>query len=324
MIAPGFVDLQVNGMRDVDVAGAVGRDWDRLDELLAATGVTAWTPTLTSRPLEAYATPLNRIAAAMYRGPDRPQVLGAHLEGPFLGDLPGAHPPGAVIPLDLGWLAHLPPVVRIVTLGPEQENGPEAIRLLADRGIVASLGHSGADIDTARAAFDAGATMVTHLFNAMGPLHHRNPGLAGAALADPAVHAGLIVDFVHVHPAMVALAFAAKGSGRVVLVTDAVAWEADELRDLGVRVVEGAPRLPDGTIAGSALTMDQAVRNVVDVARVTPDDAIRAASTTPARVVGATDRGRLEVGARADIVVLGADDLTVRRTVVGGRTVWED
>lgn len=322
-VVPGFVDLQVNGMDDLDVSVADGTDWERLDQLTAATGVTAWLPTLVSRPLDRYAAPLERIAAAGRRAGPRPVVLGAHLEGPFLGDRPGAHPPELLVDPDPGWIDALPDVVRLVTLSPERAGALAAVETLVRRGVVVSLGHSGAELTLARAAVDAGATMVTHLFNAMGPLHHRAPGIAGAALADDRVTAGLVADLVHVHPALVTTAFRTKGPEHLALVTDAVAWRSGRAADRDVRLRDGAPRLADGTIAGSALTMDQAVRNVVDRAGVSVAAAVRAASTTPADVLGDPTRGRVAVGARADLVVLDDDDLTVRRTLVGGHTVWE-
>lgn len=323
VVAPGFVDLQVNGMDDVDVAVAAGADWDRLDALLAATGVTAWLPTLVTQPLARYGARLDRIAAARGRDGARPAVLGAHLEGPFLGDRTGAHDTRTVIPVDEHWLAALPDVVRLVTLGAEQPAALDAIAALAGRGVVVSVGHSGATAARATAAFEAGASMVTHLFNAMGPLHQREPGVAGAALADDRVVAGLIADLVHVHPALLRTAFRTKGAPRIALVTDAVAWRAGHLATSRVTLVDGAPRLADGTIAGSALTMDVAVRNVVEAAGVPLADALTAASTTPAQVLGDRTRGRIEPGARADLVVLGRDDLALRRTLIGGEVAWE-
>ncbi len=323
LLAPGFIDLQVNGVADIDVGVADGDDWDRLDELLAATGVTAWLPTLVSQPLPRYAAPLERIARARDRFGAHPTVLGAHLEGPFLGGRTGAHDRRAIVPVDLGWLAGLGDVVALVTLGAEAVGAVDAIRHLAGRGIVVSIGHSGASLDGATEAFDAGATMVTHLFNAMGPLHQREPGVAGAALADDRVTAGLIADLVHVHPALVRTAFRTKGAGRIALVSDAVAWRARHLAALDIALVDGAPRLADGTIAGSALTMDAAVRNVVDAAGVPLADALVAAATTPADVLGDRSRGRLAPGSRADLVVLGGNDLAVRRTLVGAAVVWE-
>lgn len=323
LLAPGFVDLQVNGVDDIDASRAAGDDWLRLAGCLAATGVTGWLPTMVSRPLDAYAGALGRIEAARRAPTGGALVLGAHLEGPFLGASAGAHDACAIVAVDLDWLAGLPDVVRLVTLAPEQPRAAEAIRALADRGVVVSLGHTGADAGTAEAAVDAGARMATHLFNAMGPLHQREPGLAGVTLVDDRVVAGVIADLVHVHPLLVGLAFRAKGARRVALVTDAVAWRAGHLADAPVALVDGAPRLADGTLAGSALTMDAAIRNVVDAAGVPLGDALIAASTTPATLLGDTDRGRIEVGRRADLVVLDRDDLRVRRTIVAGATVHE-
>lgn len=323
VLAPGFVDLQVNGVDDVDVAIADGADWDRLDRLLAATGVTAWLPTLVTQRLERYGPALERIAAASARGGSGPAVLGAHLEGPFLGQHTGAHDRRRVVPIDLEWLAALPDVVALVTLGAEQHDAIAAIEALAARGTVVSIGHSGASAERAVEAFDAGATMVTHLFNAMGPLHQREPGVPGAALADDRVVAGLIADLVHVHPALIRTAFRTKGAHRVALVTDAVAWRAGHLAAADVTLVDGAPRLADGTIAGSALAMDTAVRNVVDAAGVPLAEALTAASTTPADVLGDRARGRIEPGARADLVVLDRTDLALRRTLVDGEVAWE-
>ncbi|HET6811448.1 MAG TPA: amidohydrolase family protein [Acidimicrobiales bacterium] len=328
VVAPGFVDLQVNGHDDVDVAGAEGADWDRLDQLLLAQGVTAWCPTLVTAPLGSYGPALRRIEAAGRRTGPRPAVLGAHLEGPFLGGLTGAHDVSWVRPLDPDWLAALPPSVRIVTLGPELAGAPEAVALLADRGVVVALGHTAAGFDEAGRAAAAGARMVTHLFNAMSPLHHREPGLVGAALTDPRLTPSLIADLVHVHPAVVLAAFRARaglgpgpGDPGVALVTDAVGWRSGHVGGIGLRRREGdAPRRPDGTIAGSALTMDRAVANCVAVG-VSPAAALAAASLVPARLVGEVGRGRIEAGARADLVVL-SPDLGVLETWVGGDVAW--
>lgn len=310
VLAPGFVDLQVNGHDDVDCATADGDRWDRMDQLLLAQGVTAWCPTLVTAPLERFASPLERIGAAMTTrsgGGGRPEILGVHLEGPFLGGAPGAHRREHVIPLDLEWLGWLPPIVKVVTLAPELERAEEAIRLLVARNVLVSLGHSTAEYDDAVAGAHAGARLVTHLFNGMGPLHHRRPGLPGAALADDRLVPSLIADGVHVHPAALRAAARAKGHGGWILVTDAVAWRDGRLEAGGerrVQVVDGAPRLADGTIAGSSLTMDAAIRRMVVEAGIPLHEAVAAASATPARLLGRDDLGRLAPGCRGDLVVL--------------------
>ncbi|MEY2422965.1 MAG: N-acetylgalactosamine-6-phosphate deacetylase [Acidimicrobiaceae bacterium] len=310
ILAPGFIDLQVNGVGPIDIVNAIGDDWDDLDTRLLTQGVTTWCPTLVSAPLDRFAAPLERIAAAAARSDERvrPVIAGAHLEGPFLGGAPGAHPLKFLQPPDLGWLEGLPDIVRVVTLAPETTHALDAIRLLTARGMLVSLGHSTATYEQALAAIDAGARLVTHCFNGMGPLHHRQPGLIGAALTDDRVAVSLITDLVHVHPAAIALAFRSKSAARVALVTDAVAWEGEG----------DAPRLPDGTLMGSTLTADAAIRNVVQRCGVSLVDAVRAAATTPADLLGLPDRGRIEPGARADLVALNPD-LTVETTWVLGQ-----
>ena len=314
VLAPGFVDLQVNGVDDLDVAAArTSDDWDRFEQLLFPTGVTTWCPTLVTAPLD-------DMAARVARIPVRDSVAGAHLEGPFLGGKPGAHPPHLLRPLDLEWLAALPPTVRLGTIAPELDGAVDATRALVARGITVSLGHSSATLEEVLACVDAGARMVTHLFNGMPALHHREPGIVGAALTDDRIVAGLIADLVHVHPTAIAVAFRAKPR-RIALVTDAVAWRGARIGRIEIVHDGTAPRLPDGTLAGSSLTMDQAVRNVVDHAGIAVEDALVAASTTPAAVLGLADRGRLAPGARADLVALDPDDLTVRAVWFGGREV---
>jgi N-acetylglucosamine-6-phosphate deacetylase len=315
VLCPGFVDVQVNGHDDVHVASATGAAWDRLDALLVAQGVTAWCPTLVTAPLDAFAAPLREITAAALRAPapDRPAILGAHLEGPFLGGAHGAHNPAWTIPLDLEWLASLPPIVKVVTLGPELVNATDAIAQLAANGVLVSMGHSTATYEQAVAGADAGARLVTHLFNGMSALHHRAPGILGAALADDRLTPSLIADGVHVHPAALRAAARAKGRGRWILVTDAVGWRDETGGQRGVEMVDGAPRLPDGTIAGSCLTMDAAVARMVREAGIDLVDVVHAAATTPARLLGlSAERGAILPGLRADLVALDAATLSAQ------------
>jgi len=320
-LVPGLVDLQVNGHDDIDVASARGADWDRLDSLLLAQGVTAWCPTLVTAPTASYPAALSRIAEASGRPGRHPEVLGTHLEGPFLGTRPGAHRTDLVRGVDRAWLDALPHDVAIVTAAAECENAADLWSWARERGVVASVGHSGADAAAAADAFEAGARMVTHLFNAMSGLDHRSPGVASAALLDGRVTAGLIADGVHVHPDLVRLAFRVKGPAGIALVTDAVAWRAGRVGDIALTGDGGAPRLADGTLAGSALTLDRAVANVVAWGAADLVGAVRAASTTPADVLGRPDLGRIAVGARADLAALGPDGTCVA-TWLGGTQVF--
>ena len=328
LIVPGFVDLQVNGVDDVDVAAADGADWDRLDTLLAHQGVTTWCPTLVTSPMDRYPAAIDRIAAARRR-PDecRPSIAGIHLEGPFLGGAPGAHPPRHLQPIDLDWLAALPDDVTLVTLAPELERAAEATALLAGRGVVVSLGHSTPTAEQVEACITAGALLVTHLYNGMSGLHHRSPGLAALALTDDRVAASMIADGVHVDPVMMRLAWRTKPDG-IVLVTDAVAWRAGTAGTIGLEVRDGAPRLPDGTLAGSAVTMVDAVRRSVAECGATLEQAVAAASSRPAHLLGLHDRGVIAPGRRADLVALadtGApDDMTVAQTWARGHALLGD
>ena len=322
----GCVDLQVNGIDRYDCARSDVDDWLALDHLLLQQGVTAWCPTLITSPFDSYASPLRRIAAAQAdgRGADRmsshtgsmrPQIIGAHLEGPFLGGAPGAHRRELLASIDLEWIAALPPIVSLMTLAPELDRAPEAVRQLVAQGIAVSLGHTTASRQQFDDAVAAGARLVTHLFNGMSGVHHRQPGVAAFALADASVCASMIADGIHVDPLVLRLAFAALAD-RAVLVTDAVAWNAQRVGPVTLQMIDGAPRLADRTLAGSAITMDAAIRTCV-AAGVPLVDAVRAATARPAAVVGRPDLGDLVVGGRADMVALD-DELRVEQTWVAG------
>lgn len=317
LLVPGFVDLQVNGIDDVDVASARDADWDRLDSLLLAQGVTTWCPTLVTMALDRYERPLARIAAAMDRpSVGRPTIAGAHLEGPFLGRAPGAHPTHLVVAPDQGWLARLPAHVAVLTIAPEAPGAIDAIRMLAETGRLVSIGHTQCSEAEFDAAVAAGAQLTTHLFNGMSGVHHRSPGVAAFALTNPGVSASIIADRVHVHSRVLALAATALGPERMVLVTDAVAWRAGTAGVIGLEFVDGAPRLPDGTLAGSAVTMPQSIQNLVD-AGVPLEHVLAAASTNPARLLGMRHVGRIEPGMRADLVAL-SPTLEVEQVWVAG------
>jgi len=316
VVAPGFIDLQCNGLGSVDFATAVPAEWRGARIALARHGVTSYCPTFVSAPLDAYPGMLETVAQARAgSGPDESSVLGVHLEGPFLGRAPRAHDPALVRVTDLDWLRDLlaqrPRLVRLVTLAPEADPGLAATRWLASSGVVVALGHTTASYDDALAAADAGATAVTHLFNGMAPWHHRDPGVAGAALVDDRLTPTLIADLVHVHAAGLRIAFA---SSRVAIVSDAVAV-------VGQRVErEGAARLPDGTLAGSTTLLDGALANLV-AAGIPWPRAIEAMTTVPAQLLGCTDRGLLDDGRRADVVVVDPDTFAVERIWIRGHEV---
>lgn len=313
-LAPGFIDLQVNGHFDVAVDEADESAWDRLNHMLWAQGVTTWCPTLVSAPLDSYADKLSRLERLSAR--PGPEVAGIHLEGPYIGARLGAHEPVVEGPVDLSWLEALPDFVRIVTIAPEREQADAAIALLADRGILVALGHTAATYEEALDGFNAGARLFTHCYNAATPMHHRNPGPIAAALTNDDVAITIIVDGVHVHPAMIDLAWRAKPPGRVILITDAVAHG-----QLGTDPTDASPQTPDGRLAGTRLTMDGAVRNLMAQCGVPLREAIGTAASAPAAALGLTDRGRIAPGLRADLVALDAG-LAVTATWQGGESVF--
>lgn len=318
---PGFVDLQVNGFAGVDFLGADADGYAAAGDGLLETGVTSYLPTLITSPEADLVTAL-RAVPTRARGP---RILGVHLEGPFLSParlgthgLASRHDPDPALLERL--LAAGP--VRLMTLAPELPGALDLIGDLHARGVTVSLGHSDATAAQAHAAFDRGVRTVTHVFNAMRPLAHRDPGIVGAALTRPEVIVQAIVDGVHLDPEIVRLLWRVAG-GRLALVTDAIAGAGlgdgtYALGEIEIVVADDVVRREDGVLAGSALTMIEAVRNLVaeDVPLAL---ALEAASVVPARILGLRDVGQLRPGGPADIVVID-DALEVVRTIVGGET----
>lgn len=339
LLTAGMVDLQLNGAVGVDFASADLDGWRRVAAHVARHGVTAFCPTFITAPVERQraaiaATAAAQAALAPTEGdaarPPLARPLGAHLEGPFLSPArPGAHDPSLLAEPTAAALDRLldgadPAALRIVTLAPELPGGLAAIARLRAAGVTVALGHSDATAEQTAAAAAAGATLVTHLFNAQRPFGHREPGLPGRALVDPRLVCGLIADLHHVAPDGVRLAFAA-APGRIALVSDAVA--AAGLADGAIRIgsvdalaqPDGPPRLADGTLAGSALHLDEAVRNAVALG-VDRATALTAATAVPAAAVGDDGGGRLARGRRADLVWWD-DALRVHAVWIGGRRI---
>jgi N-acetylglucosamine-6-phosphate deacetylase len=329
VLVPGLVDIQINGCFGVDFVAADPAGWVEVSTRLPETGVTAFVPTFITAPVPDLVAALRR-AAALPADLGGARVLGVHVEGPFLAaNRHGAHDPALLrdpTPAAIDTLIEAAPgLLRIHTLAPERPGALAAIRRLVEAGVLVSVGHSDATAEQTEAAADAGARLVTHLFNAMRPLHHREPGVVGQGLADPRLTCGLIADLHHVAAPVCRLAFAA-APGRIVLVTDAVAAAGmpPGTYDLGGQQISvdplGLPRRADGTIAGSGLRLDAAIANVV-AAGVDLRSAVDAASRLPADMLGRPDLGRIEAGATADLVWLG-DDLSARATWLAGRLAY--
>ncbi|MGH2373836.1 MAG: N-acetylglucosamine-6-phosphate deacetylase [bacterium] len=329
LVAPGFIDLQINGAAGSDFLSPTPDGLAAAHAYLLRTGIVAYLPTLISAPEERLRAAL-AFFAEHARRPGAPRILGVHLEGPFLSPArPGAHNTRYLRTPSVEWIGSLlddfPGLIRLVTLAPELDGALEVIDMLASRGVVVALGHSDATYAQGMVAFDRGARLATHLFNAMRPYHHREPGLAGAALAREDTFCSLIADFVHVHPAVVQQVLLLKGTSRTALVTDSIAAAGahaatSTLGDQPVSVRDGAPRLPDGTLAGSMLSMDQAVRNATGPGGKNTHNAVAMATATPAMILGLKHQD-VAAGNPADLLVLDRE-LRVVATIVSGQVVY--
>jgi N-acetylglucosamine-6-phosphate deacetylase len=328
-IAPGFVDLHVHGWGGYDAMGSRA-ELDGMARALLRHGVTSFLPTAVTAGLGALQAFAERVRAWMPGAPgDGAEPLGFNIEGPFISPhRKGAHDPAFIaVPARATpeWLLRLLPGLRVMTVAPEIDGGLELVRWLAANGIVASLGHSAATLDEARAGYAAGARSTTHLFNAMSGIDHRAPGLAAAALLDDAVYVELIADGHHVHPSLWPMVARMKPADRLVLVSDALplAGKGDgrtAIGGLNVDVLGGrATLVGTDTLAGTVIALDSAVRNLVGAGLALPA-AVAAASRDPLRLLGVVDRGRIAVGQRADLVELD-DQLEVLRVARDGEWI---
>jgi N-acetylglucosamine-6-phosphate deacetylase len=332
ILAPSFLDIHIHGGAGVDAMRAPTSELPRLGKFLASHGVTGYFPTTVAAPIDSTCAALERLADAIEAGEsddaNAARPLGIHLEGPFLSHKRrGVHPPENLVAptvaiFDRLWQAargH----VRMITIAPELPGALEVIAEAAKRKVCVSIGHSDAEMPIAQQAAQAGARHATHTFNAMRPLDHRDPGILGEVLGDDNLSADIVADGIHLSPAVVQLFLRAKGTERAVLITDAISATGMpdgryQLGPIEVDVKDGKCT-SGGSLAGSVLTMDRAVRNVTQFANWSLKDAIRAATLNAARAVGTmNDHGVLAAGARADFVVLNMRG-EVLRTFIGGR-----
>jgi N-acetylglucosamine-6-phosphate deacetylase len=332
VIVPGFFDIHIHGGVNCDVMRGTSDEMKKFETFLARHGVTSYFPTTVTASQDATLSALERLAdrieVAEKNSAGGATPLGIHLEGPFLSHAKrGVHPTvdlvePSVAAFDKLWQAargH----VRMITIAPELNGAEEVIAEASKRGVCVSIGHSDATLEQARCGVKAGARHATHTFNAMRPLDHRAPGILGEVLTNNRLSADVIADGIHIDPTVVDLLFRAKGIENLVLITDAISATGmpDGRYQLGTLEVElkDGRCTRDGNLAGSALTMDRAVRNVMKFARLDLQQAVRAASMNPAKVVG-IEKGTIESGADADFVVLTPTG-EVRATVVRGVVV---
>ncbi len=328
LIAPGFLDLQTNGAYGIDLTSELVEHPERLWQLaehLPSQGVTAFLPTVVSSP----STALEGARRALLQRPADhlgAEPLGIHAEGPMLAPAKrGTHDPEHLRDPDVSLISTWSRAdgVTLATVAPELPGAAEVIRELVAHGVIVSVGHTDATYEQVLAAFDAGARAGTHLFNAMSGWTAREPGAAGALLTDLRVTVGMIVDDVHLHPATVLAAWRLLGPERTMLVTDAIAAAggsggAAVLGGRPITVADGVVRDEQGSLAGSVLTLDRALRGLVATTGAETSEALRTVTSTPASLLGDQDRGHLGAGARADLVVL-THDLEVVATFVAGR-----
>ncbi len=331
-IAPGFFDIHMHGGAGIDLMRAATSEFSHLNKFLTTHGVTAYFPTTVAASLDDICSALERLADSIEAPPNQDSVqarpLGIHLEGPFLSHKRrGVHPPENLVAPTVALFERFWQAARghvtMLTIAPELPGAMEVIAEAARRKVCVSIGHSDAEMPIAQAAIQAGARHATHTFNAMRPLDHREPGIVGEVLSNDSITADMIVDGIHVDPAVVELFLKAKGPELAVLITDAMSAAGMPngrymLGPIEVDVKDGKAS-SGNSLAGSVLTMDRAVRNVTKFSRWSLREAVRAATLNPAKAVGlASRRGILAAGAAADFIVLNSAG-EVLNTVVAGK-----
>ena len=327
---PGFIDVHIHGAAGHDAMDATPEALKGLAGVLPKEGTTSFLATTMTQSDEAISAALKNIRNFQLED-GQAEMLGVHLEGPFISDKrAGAQPIEHIAkpsyPLFQRWQKLSGNQIRLVTLAPETANGLAFIKSLAEDGVIASIGHSDGTLEEVQAAVRAGASHVTHLYNQMSPFHHRNPGVVGASLTENGLTVEVIADFIHSHPTSVELAFRQKGAERMILITDAMRAKglAPGVYDLGgqdVQVTRKDARLADGTLAGSILTMDAAIRNVQSITGCSLNELVAMTSANAAKELGLANKGSLQEGTDADVAILD-DSFTVQLTICRGTIAY--
>lgn len=333
-VIPGMIDLHIHGYAGEDASDGNIEGLCKMAEEIAKNGVTAWCPTVMTISVDATIAALDAIRGAKKLSESKELkgafVLGANCEGPFINpEKKGAQNGENIIPPNPELILNQKDIIRLITMAPEMDKDYAFIKnITKNTDITVSLGHSSADFDTAKAAADAGARNITHLFNAMSPFNHRNPGLAGFGLIDNRVSCELIADTIHISPSVFEFVHSVKGE-KLVLITDCMraGGLSDGVYDLGgqaVTVEGGLCRLSDNTIAGSVLKLNKALKNFKDNTSCSLPEIVKMATLNAAKVIGEeNERGSIAAGKRADLVILN-QDFDVEKTIIGGEICFEN
>jgi N-acetylglucosamine-6-phosphate deacetylase len=325
-LSPGFIDIHVHGCNGYDTMDEDEKALAFISKGILQTGVTSFMPTTMTMSFDRIWNSMEHIRLAMGKS-DGAQVLGCHMEGPFIHeDYKGAQDKKYIVIPDITKIETYLDCIKVITIAPEVAESKDFIKECVQRGIVVSIGHSSATYEQAMEAIEAGASQMTHTFNALPPLHHRLPGAIGAAM-DSEIACELIVDNLHVHPAMQRILLKVKGLEKIILITDAMRASllGEGEYDLGgqnVIVKQGEARLPNGVIAGSVLSLNKAVRNFMENTGIDLVSAIQLVTLNPAKQIKMDhNKGSIEVGKHADMVLCN-DDLEIFATFVKGNLLF--
>ncbi|SDL65342.1 N-acetylglucosamine-6-phosphate deacetylase [Halarsenatibacter silvermanii] len=329
---PGFIDIHIHGAAGSDITDGTPADWQNISRFKLSQGTTGYLGTILTSP-RSKTLKLCRNLADFFQSGQNQNLIGVHMEGPFINrEKKGAQNENFIRPTDVEelqkWHQLLGKNLKLISLAPELEGSLEVIEYAVSNSIVVGAVHSAASYERMQEAFSAGLKLGAHLFNGMEGFHHRRPGIVGAFLEAENRYVELIADGIHLHPAVIKFVLKSRHYKNTVLITDAMraCGKPDGSYDLGGRKVvikEGVARTQEGNLAGSTLTMNQALKNIISFADLDLTEACKLVSTEPASLLGLKDRGRLMPGNRADIAVLD-ENLDVRMTFLGGRPVYDD
>lgn len=331
LLMPGFIDIHIHGAAGFDTMDSTEEALHRMAQYLVKEGVTAFLATTMTQSVSAIEEALQNIAR-FKRQDGEAEILGVHVEGPFISEQrAGAQPLQYIIPPSSGYVQHWQALsgdrLKIMTVAPEVEDGQALIQTLNKLGIISSIGHSDATFEEVELAVNNGITQATHLFNQMRPFHHRDPGVVGGVLLDDRVMVELIVDFIHCHPKAVDLVYRLKGASGIMLITDAMRakglpYGSYELGGQNVQVTSDGAHLSNGALAGSVLSMEQAVKNMQTITNCSLQELVAMSSTNAASQLKLSTKGQIAEGFDADLILLD-QKLNVQKTICHGKVVFE-